>query len=178
MEIERSKKTASADPEARPRARRKPVYLDENVPHKVRHLLTKHRRKATTSAEAGMNGTSDKRQLRHAASMRAIMVTRDDDFFTLHATRQHSGIVKYPANMQAQDVAARLVTILKIVPDFHDTLVVANWRSFLVAKPNGDMDSMEYPNLHRLPNRMPPPRQRKDTGIGRRPGAGLAAPEI
>ena len=177
MESKRLGSAALAKPGRPSKTARARIYLDENVPHRVKALLATHRRKAITTSDAQMNGASDPCQLRHAAAMRAVIVTRDMDFVSLHATNKHCGIVKYPADMGPIDVTARLLRILKVVPDINDTLVVVGWQSFTVGCPRGEASSRTYPDLRCLPTRMPPPRQ-KATVVGKRSGAVRSAPGI
>lgn len=58
-------------------------HLDENVDIALAEALKRRAIDATTSAEAGLNGASDREQLEFATAHRRGLVTHDSDFLRM-----------------------------------------------------------------------------------------------
>lgn len=74
------------------------LYLDENVDRRVADGLRRRGVEALTAVEEGTLGSSDQRQLAHAAARGAALVTHDHHFLALAAAmarggQSHAGII-------------------------------------------------------------------------------------
>jgi predicted nuclease of predicted toxin-antitoxin system len=68
-------------------------HLDEHIPPAVADALRSRGIDITTTADAGMVGTSDREHLAFAASAGRVVITQDVDFLRLHAEgTPHAGI--------------------------------------------------------------------------------------
>ena len=69
-------------------------YLDEHIPKAVAEGLRRRGIDVLTIQDAGRLGVPDRKQLAFATMTRRVLVTFDDDFLALDASRvSHSGIV-------------------------------------------------------------------------------------
>lgn len=101
-------------------------HLDEHVGHAVAVGLRLHGIDVTTSAEAGLLGTSDSVQLAFASTNHRVLVTHDRDFLKLHAEGvSHAGIAYCHQDKLAIGPLIRGLLAIHgsaIGEDFHNTV--------------------------------------------------------
>ena len=68
-------------------------HLDENMHNAIAQGLRQRGIDVTTTADVGMIGAGDRKQLAHAAANGRVLVTHDDDLLRLHQQGvPHAGI--------------------------------------------------------------------------------------
>jgi predicted nuclease of predicted toxin-antitoxin system len=76
-------------------------HLDEHVPHAVADGLRRIGAEVTTSTDAGLLGALDLQQLAYAVSEDRVLFTEDQDFLTLAAIKEHTGIAYCDRNTRS-----------------------------------------------------------------------------
>ena len=76
-------------------------HLDEHVDRAIAEGLRRRGVDVTTTAEAGLEGVSDERQLAFAHAQGRVFVTRDQHFLVMHSQGvAHEGIVFWHSKHQ------------------------------------------------------------------------------
>lgn len=70
-------------------------HLDEHIDPAIANGLRRRGIDVTTTADAGLQGTTDEEQLAFAHAERRIMVTDDDDYLRLHQRSIPRGGIAY-----------------------------------------------------------------------------------
>jgi len=92
-------------------------HLDENVDHAIARGLRLHGIDVTTTADAGLIGADDLKQITFAQKTGRVIFSHDDDLLTiLRQTPQHTGIVFCAKNRRTiGHIIKWLITIWQVL---------------------------------------------------------------
>lgn len=88
-------------------------HLDEHIDHAVATGLRQRGIDVTTTADAGLLGASDERQLEFARLNERVLLTQDADLLRLHQQgNPHRGIVFSPSGSRSVGELVRFLCLL------------------------------------------------------------------
>jgi predicted nuclease of predicted toxin-antitoxin system len=108
-------------------------HLDEHVPNAVAFGLRKLNIDVTTTADAGMIGSSDEMQLAHCATEQRILFTEDADFLLLATERNDfPGIIYCRQNSRS---IGEIIQFLAIAWEIYSAIDMVGRVEFLPKSP-------------------------------------------